>query len=100
MVPLDDDENDQKWCGFSVSSRFGCPELVDASKLILKLGSTRGELKGSGLGERRPGRGGMVVHEGRSVWGFRELGFVFLDQINSSSGPGALHGVEASLIWL
>ena len=101
VVPLDDDENGQKWCGFPVSSRFGCPELVDASELTLKLGSARGELRGSGSGKRQPGRGGMVVHEeGRSVWGFHELGFVSLGQINGSSGPWALHGVEASLVWL
>ena len=52
MVPLDDDENGQKRCGFPISSRFGCPELVDASELTLKLGSARGELRGSGSGER------------------------------------------------
>ena len=76
MVPLDDDENGQKRCGFSISTRFGCPELVDASELTLKLGSAHGELKGSGSGKRRPGRGGMVVHEGgRSMWGFSRAGF-------------------------
>ena len=101
MVPLDDDENGQKQCGFLISSRFGCPELVDASELTLKLGSARGELRGSGSGKRQPGRGGMVVHEeGRSVWGFRKLGFVSFGQISGSSGPRVLHGVEASLVWL
>ena len=35
-----------------------------------------------------------------AAWGFRELGFVSLGQINGSSSPGAFHGVEASLVWL
>ena len=101
VVPLDGDESGRSRRGFSTSLRFGCPELVDASELTLKLSSARGELRGSDLGERRPGHNRMMVHEkGRCVKGFHTLGLVSHGQIDGGSGPETLHGVEAGLGWL
>ena len=79
VVPLDGVESGQNWRGFPTSLRLGCPELVDAFELTLKLSSARGELRGSDSGERRPDHDGIMVHEeGRCVKGVSRAGFCLL----------------------
>ena len=52
-----------------MSSWLSSLELVGVLRRTVELGPARGELKGGGSGERRPGHGSAAAHEeGRSSW--------------------------------
>ena len=79
--------------GFSVSSRFGCPELVDAFELTMKLGSAHLELKEVSPSEQwRSSRVAVVREDDHLEQGFHELDLLSHKLISWVSGQGAPTG--------